>query len=481
MVHPSQVDNQQKEETDNVLETGTEKLPEEVERYCNSQTFLRAAGLDVDGDLDEREIDFEREDDSAFPQDGSGAFVPAAGGDAAGDALLLDSSFGLPMPSPTSKFNHVARMPLHHHHTQSVLEQQQQQYQPQPESTYSPVEAYRSAFVSNVSAASNSSPYSDRDILCARGGEANQNPGNKHYMEMLRTNSGRHAKATKKEQKQIVARIHDMLTIHEGRRFMRKERKTGRWFVLSEKEVKAKIVQSFYDIAKPPKKAVASSKKTEPRVRIVLSDNAELPRLGKRNAPWAVAQEEEEQQRTDDRKRPPTTDLDSLAPLAVDAGLVWESGAPQAAALQVNQAGLRSPSSAASLGDPQALAEYSAMLFSSPSSSSASPMNHNSNNSLPPNYAEPQDFFSSVVSRNFDNERVEDECVGGGSSNTQLLFDSMVDPNDTSTPIPITQMHNNNVLGGLDPSMFEQAPLNGFPDEEVEDLSDSDGNQQQIE
>jgi len=96
--------------------------------------------------------------------------------------------------------------------------------------------------------------FAETDVLLGRGGLANNHPGNKAYQRQKEEMQARYL-ASSKEQKTIIS-MELVEFIHaRGGRFLKLDRRTQRWFEITDKEARRKASQTLRDINTPERRA----------------------------------------------------------------------------------------------------------------------------------------------------------------------------------------------------------------------------------
>jgi hypothetical protein len=94
--------------------------------------------------------------------------------------------------------------------------------------------------------------FTDRDILCGRGGKVNRHPGNRVYRRLVEHKKNLYKNLIRKEDKYmlICSILHAVKS--EGGRFMKEDEITGTWFEIGDDEAMGKMSQAFRE---PEKKS----------------------------------------------------------------------------------------------------------------------------------------------------------------------------------------------------------------------------------
>ena len=114
---------------------------------------------------------------------------------------------------------------------------------------------------------------SDMDVLCGRGGRANNHPGNKKYLELKDQVRPRYTAATKAAKTGIAEEVVDAIMKEFGGRFLAMDTKVDKWYEIDRLEARRKCSQALREEntaearankrAKYPKKKKADKEKKE--------------------------------------------------------------------------------------------------------------------------------------------------------------------------------------------------------------------------
>lgn len=99
----------------------------------------------------------------------------------------------------------------------------------------------------------------DRDVLFGRGGESNHHPGNKVYLKYILDRQSPYKTLPRKEKTAMSQQVVDLVHGRKGR-FLKPEKETGRYFVVTEKTARDKVSQALREDHTPEGRALKKSK-----------------------------------------------------------------------------------------------------------------------------------------------------------------------------------------------------------------------------
>lgn len=128
----------------------------------------------------------------------------------------------------------------------------------------------------------NSQAARDMDVICGRGRQAYNHPGNRRFRKIVADNYDSYSEATSKLRKsRVVTNILDM--VNECGNFVKEEPKTGFYIIVSDRLAREKIGQGLRDILHVKYKS-STKAKTRKRVAKRAVEDAHLHRVVNQNS-----------------------------------------------------------------------------------------------------------------------------------------------------------------------------------------------------
>ena len=114
-------------------------------------------------------------------------------------------------------------------------------------------------------------PVTEKDVLLGRGGRANNNSGNKAYLQQKETMQQRYLAASKSAKYRISMELVEFVHTRGGR-FLKLDRGAGRYYEITRKEARKKASQCLRDVnseeMRAKKRAKYPSKRNKKRSRV---------------------------------------------------------------------------------------------------------------------------------------------------------------------------------------------------------------------